>query len=512
MQALASTDRFPVLLRSLAIALILFLTYSLTRPPYLSLNRGTDGGELTIAAAMFGIAHPPGYGLYTLTSGIALHVLPGESAVQKMHLVSSLTAIGLSLLVGALVAAQFTDSLYKRQVFTLAALLCGWSQPVWEQALMIEVYLVLALLLAALWWLILSNGQSTGLMYQTPTRLFLIGHLLGVAITHHLTVLLWLPGTLILVWRRDVEWQRVLRRMPFVLVGVLTGLWPWAYLIARAGHVPEGKWGGIERGAEAFIAHITAQDYRVFLQPISLEAILQGIVRSVMSLPTQMTPFGAVLLLVGILLSIPQRHRRRWVLAMLVWIVCVAGFTGLYRAPETQMAYTLPMVIPVVITTTVGVMRLMVAWHWKVREVIVWLLPLMIFLGYARNIDYRGDTSGLTFLAQVDAHAPPDAIVLVERDAETFLLWQAHLLEGWRPDVAIVNVTLLHQDWYAQSLSVLYPDLPLAGTTQAERLQSLYTTTRPLVAPRLIRPPAGMRSVPMGQGWYCLARTAEACS
>jgi len=495
-------DKFlRIFTRSFLVSLILFLTYSLTRPPYLSLTRGTDGGELTLASATFGVAHPPGYGLYTLVAGLAIHTLPGDDAVQKMQTFSSLIAIIVSLLVGGVVASQLTDPLYKRQAFTLAALLCGWSRPVWEQALMIEVYLFLALLLAGLCWMIHTR--------QTTTKTFLIGHVFGLALTHHLTALLWLPGMFILLWRQDTR-RITVRHSPLLLLGFVTGLWSWLYLRVRAGHVPQANWGGIERGIDAFVAHITAQDYRVFLQSFSLDAVLQGIVQWVKSVPTQITPFGAVLLLVGIIITARHRQRRLWLLAAGVWIVCVAGFTGLYRAPETQAAYSLALIIPIVIITTMSLMNLMISWSWILREIMTWCLPLMIFFSHAQIINQRGDTSGLDFLAQVDQYAPAHAIVLVERDGETFLLWAAQH-DGWRPDVTIVNGTLLHQDWYAEALVILNPDIPLTGTSQAERLQSLYTTTRSLIAPRLIKPPPRMRAIPLGQGWYCLVRSTDVC-
>ena len=483
--------------RPFLVGLILFLTYSLTRPPYLSLIHGTDGGELTVAASTFGVAHPPGYGLYTLVAGFAIHTPPGDDAVQKIQTFSALIAISVSLLVGAVAASQFTDPRYRRQAFTLAALLCGWSRPVWEHALMIEVYLFLALLLAGLCWMIHTR--------QSTAKTFVMGHVFALALTHHLTALLWLPGMLILLWRRVS-----VRHTHVLILGFVSGVWPWLYLCARAGQAPQANWGGIERGVDAFSAHITAQDYRVFLQPFSLDAVLQGILQWIKTVPNQITPFGAVLLIVGIIITARHRQRRVWLMASGAWIVCVAGFTGVYRASETQAAYTLVLIIPIVITTSTGLMNFMISWSWMLREIMIWCLLLMIFVSHAQIINQRGDTSGLDFLAQVDQYAPAHAIVFVERDGETFLLWAAQH-DGWRPDVTIVNGTLLHQEWYAKSLITLTPDLPLSGASQAERLQSLYTTTRPLIAPRLINPPPAMRAIPLGQGWYCLVRSQDGC-
>jgi hypothetical protein len=294
-------------------------------------------------------------------------------------------------------------------------------------------------------------------------------------------------------------------------VGGITGLWPWLYLIARAGQVPQANWGGIDQWTEAFIAHITAQDYQVFLQPVSLSAIANGIGQWITAFPTQITPFGAILLAVGAAGMIHRRERRIWLLALLIWLICVAGFTGLYRAPETQTAYTLPLIIPVVIITTRGLMLLIGFLSFNVREILVWGLGLLLFVSFASPIDQKNDHTGVDFLSQVDRLAPANAVVLVEKDGETFLLWEAQALESWRPDITIVNTVLLHKSWYADALVHLAPDLPLIGETQAARLQSLYSTTRPIITPRLIRPPSGLRALPLGEGWYCLTR-GTSCS
>ena len=49
-----------------------------------------DGGELIAAADSLGVAHPPGYPLYTTLGWGALHVLPGEPAL-RMNLLSALS-------------------------------------------------------------------------------------------------------------------------------------------------------------------------------------------------------------------------------------------------------------------------------------------------------------------------------------------------------------------------------------------------------------------------------------
>jgi hypothetical protein len=41
---------------------------------------GGDSAELAAAAALFGVPHPPGYPLYTLTTGVLCKLLPMDPA------------------------------------------------------------------------------------------------------------------------------------------------------------------------------------------------------------------------------------------------------------------------------------------------------------------------------------------------------------------------------------------------------------------------------------------------
>lgn len=56
----------------------------------------TDGGELAAAAATLGIAHPPGYPLFTLL-GRLLTLLPISTIAFRIGLLSALSAAGAGM-------------------------------------------------------------------------------------------------------------------------------------------------------------------------------------------------------------------------------------------------------------------------------------------------------------------------------------------------------------------------------------------------------------------------------
>ncbi|XP_046906265.1 transmembrane protein 260 isoform X1 [Hypomesus transpacificus] len=57
---------------------------------------GGDSGELITAACELGVAHPPGYPLFTLLSRLALALLPSLSPAHAANLLSALMGAGAS--------------------------------------------------------------------------------------------------------------------------------------------------------------------------------------------------------------------------------------------------------------------------------------------------------------------------------------------------------------------------------------------------------------------------------
>ncbi|KAJ7406363.1 hypothetical protein BTVI_65747 [Pitangus sulphuratus] len=70
--------------------------YAATLPPSLP---GGDAGELITAAYELGVAHPPGYPLFTLLAKVATGLLPGGSPASRVNLLCGfLGAAAASLL------------------------------------------------------------------------------------------------------------------------------------------------------------------------------------------------------------------------------------------------------------------------------------------------------------------------------------------------------------------------------------------------------------------------------
>lgn len=149
------------------VGLAFFVVYRITLAPTIVFG---DSGELATAARVLGVAHPPGYPLYTLLANVALQI--GGGTALAMNTLSALLAAGTVGLLFAIVRRATGEN----APALLAALVLGSSPTWWSESIIAEVYpLSLFLLIAA-----------AGGIFAKRTCLFLLGvYLLGVGAVHH---------------------------------------------------------------------------------------------------------------------------------------------------------------------------------------------------------------------------------------------------------------------------------------------------------------------------------------
>ncbi len=148
------TDR-PLALLLTAIALTV---YVLTLTPSLS-YLSPDGSELATIPAVLGLAHSPGYPLYTWM-GFLFSKIPIGDVAHRINLMSAVLGAlgvgGLYLIITQLLPGTLPIP-WRRAIAALCALLFAFSLTFWSQALIAEVYapniaLVALTLLALLRW------------------------------------------------------------------------------------------------------------------------------------------------------------------------------------------------------------------------------------------------------------------------------------------------------------------------------------------------------------------------
>jgi len=169
-----------------------------------------DSADMASAAFTLGVAHPPGYPLYSVLGRLWLTVFPWGNPAYRLAVLSCLAAAG---------AVFFLFLSVRRRhgawaALTAAAVL-AFSAPLWKFALIQEKYSVHALIVAVLFYL--SEGDKEDFW----RRARLSGFIAGLGLVNHQSLLFLLPGFLLL-------WRAECRRWGASLSAVLAAAVPWS--------------------------------------------------------------------------------------------------------------------------------------------------------------------------------------------------------------------------------------------------------------------------------------------
>ena len=152
-----------------------------------------DSADMASAAMTLGVAHPPGYPLYSALGRLWLAVFPWGNTAYRLNVLSAVAA-------AAAVALLFV--LVRRRAGPwgglAAAALWGGSAPLWKFALLEEKYSLHALFAVAL--LALAEGERATVFQRARVS----GLLLGLGLVNHQSLLFLAPG-MAWLWRDEAR-------------------------------------------------------------------------------------------------------------------------------------------------------------------------------------------------------------------------------------------------------------------------------------------------------------------
>lgn len=470
----------------LAVFFFTFAVYLLTVAPTISWrNGGIDSGELVTAIDLLGIPHPSGFPVYLLLGKLFTLVPVGEIA-YRVNVMSAyfaaLTAAALTIAGMRLIEWVFSDwtvggrtrsgAQHVTAVTAAAAgaLAFAFSPLVWSRATIAKEYtLHLALLCVGL----------TCLFHWRASRrtvwLIAFGFAIGLALGNHLTSLSLVPGAVAFVYITDRRVVALPRTMLLIAAAMVPGIASYAYLPLRAAQYPYLNWDN-PVSASGFLAHLVGAAYHgslaAGLQPLS---IVERLLFALRIIPEQLGWLGLLAFLVGAWL-VAQFDR-----ASLSLGASFAGlnlaFAAIYPVRDSEV-YLLPAYLVAALLIGLGVYHLAAMVAEMVGVVAMsrarlqaagasgFLVVVTVVAIVSRYslVDVSANFEARDYATTALRAAPPRAILLADRDEETFSLWYVQQVIGERQDVVIVDVRLLALPWYRASLGRLNPDLGLSAT------------------------------------------------
>jgi len=224
------------------------LLYSLTMPRTVVLE---DDGLFLMIGAYWGVAHPPGYPLYTLILSIFMQV-PFVSPAFMGHLSSAF--------LGALACGCVYWCARVLHVSPLPAVTAAWlfaaSEHVWSQAIITEVYTLNTLLFFATYVLVLY-----GVRRPDCRRVWVAAAVTyGLSLANHWPLMvLAFPG---LVVAALPAWQEVRRTVPrLVIVSLASAVVPYALMVLRSYQNPMMSFHDAMDSWKDVLDYIRRRDY-----------------------------------------------------------------------------------------------------------------------------------------------------------------------------------------------------------------------------------------------------------
>lgn len=316
-----------------------------------------DSGEFQWVAAELGVAHPPGFPLYTLLTHLMTRLPIGETAAFRVNLFSAIVSATTLFCTGWAAWALTRD----RFATAVALLTLGTATTFWAQATTANIRSLTGLFAALAFYLLIRLRHQRGESFNRTliTAVFFT----SIGINHHPS-LIFMSGLFVL-YVLSLNW-RLFQQPALVgklIIALLPGLLPLLYLPLRAGADAPGATDSLATW-NGFWNHVLARgfqgDFFFFTDPPLLLERLR-VMGNVMQFQ-----FSGWLLL-GMLLGAFWLLRQEWRLALLL----VGSFlihlliTATYRAPQT-VEYMLPAYVPAVLllATAVHQLKRPATWMW----------------------------------------------------------------------------------------------------------------------------------------------------
>ncbi len=277
-----------------------------------------DSGELTTAAVVMGVPHPPGSPLFCLI-GKSFSFMPLGSQAFRINLLSaffgSLTLAIVFLLLVELRLNHFNAF--------LMSLFFGSGLTFINITAATEVYSLQLFITSLLLYVLLKNTARS--MF---TALFLC--FLGVGA--HITSIFTLPAILFF-WPAGQRRRRQAQK--YFITSAMLGLVIFLYLPLRAVNKPLFNWGNTVN-LNNFINHVSNKKDAHLLAQIKPETILVNAKNFFAYLSDTFTSGGVFLLIIGIYLSLKNNFRTGILLIALI-IPCFFLYLPLPRLPRAHL-------------------------------------------------------------------------------------------------------------------------------------------------------------------------------
>jgi hypothetical protein len=464
-----------------------------------------DSSQYSLAAATLGLTGAPGSLLLTLLGWLVTRI-PLASPAHVLNLVAgALAAVSAGLVcLAAVRLSRTTDLIVARTPLERLALVAGvalgaltfaFSETLWEHAIKFTPYILTALFTALILWTMLRWWDDAD-EPDAWRRLAWLGLLIGLDFSVHRTNALLLPALFAWILVRRPGTLKEPRAWLGGAAGLVAGLAVQLLVIPIATLTRSPLLIGEPTNWSGFWDYVSLQmrggGFLVQFFPrhapfwsVQVHDFLRVMGADFFRWNGALGPIGALPALVGIVGMAQLWHRdRRLGTAFALVLVLQAAMTVLYfnipaRFFRPLDRHYLPVCVTIGVLVAFGagaLLRDAAALAARRRPLVAILGAILLLAMPAASLlenwgahDASRRYFALDFATNALIGLPPDAIVFTAGDNDTFPLWYVQAVEGVRPDVQLVNLSLANLPSYIDRLARRDSSFPLSLDRAARR-------------------------------------------
>ncbi|OWF45611.1 transmembrane protein 260-like [Mizuhopecten yessoensis] len=464
---------------SLVLGLVTFSVYYTTLYPSLP---GGDSGELIAAAQELGVAHPPGYPLFTLLAWLAIRLVPGGSVAWRVNLQTA-TFGGLAIVFLALTILRLTR---RPSAAVLAVGIWGWCKLTWAWSITAEVFALNNMFVALLMLVALQFEDSTN-QHQIKTSM-LGSFICGLSLCNQHTMVVYV--FCLAVWvLYTLHKNQILTLSVLIKVGLsfLAGLLPYIYLPLSSWFVQSRWTWGDQRSVAGLLTHVLRREYGTF--DLGKGETGQGLIFGLRAyydhMVSDLTPVVCVLFFLG-LVAVTYRHLKTTDRALTVFLSMMtiylvlfswranldlknALYLGVVERFWMQSDLIVVTIAAVaysdVINYLLGITKMNTAYVEYARPDVIVAVVLSIFqLQRHYNVSNHSNNWVIhEFGEDILRTMPPNASILTKGDLPSNTFRYLHLCENIRPDIQIFDQEILTYEWSVPMLGWTMPGITFPG-------------------------------------------------
>ncbi|KAK2891755.1 protein O-mannosyl-transferase TMEM260 isoform X1 [Channa argus] len=439
---------------------------------------GGDSGELITTACELGVAHPPGYPLFTLLARLAMCLLPSFSAAHSVNLMSSLlgaASCGTLCITVCRLAGPGPGAVLSGGLFAVSRLSWQWS-------MVAEVFTLNNLFVGLLFSLVTSFHCAENASQRKKTAHW--GALCcGLGLCNQHTLVLYI--LVIIPWvLYQLSSHKELSFRGLISLGVcfLTGFLPYIYLPISS-YLNTARWSwGDQTTLSGLLTHLLRAEYGTFSlakteSSVNLTTMLEAQLDHCLadlSIP--------VLLLAGLGLLLSSLDRTYRSVSWLLTVMLVVY--SLFFAWRANLDISRPLLLGVVerfwlqsdaavcVLAGLGLSRTHIELErrlgyggvWKTTG---WVLTMALLAHMVRTNQRECDQSSNSaverFGRELLASFSNDSIILTRGDLPGNSLRYLYYCQGVRPDIRLVDQEMMTYTWYVAKLAKHHPGVHFPG-------------------------------------------------